>query len=87
MAQSPSPEPDGTVRRLSSPHTRPRGKIATITVKSAAIPPSGEVRYTWHAVVARHPYSDLLGYTDEAGARDAAKAWIKKNFPDYEIEE
>lgn len=57
-----------------------------VSVKSAAIPPQNEVRWTWRAMVdSIHGYVDKRGYADEGAAWAAADAWATLHFPNHQI--
>lgn len=56
-----------------------------IELKSAAVPPSGQVMVTWWATVDNHPYSDKQGYPDEAAARSAAETWCATHYPNRKL--
>lgn len=56
-----------------------------VEVKSASVPPFGEVRYTWWATVDRHPFSDQRGYGDRNTATTAATRWVNTHYPGREI--
>lgn len=56
-----------------------------IEVKSAAVPPHGEVRYTWWVTVDAHPFSDQIGYQSENNAKAAAELWVQRYYPSREI--